>query len=235
MMSGEVDHFLLGLVLSSLNGEKIKMKTETSRYREILDLIAARASTPPERQLLGNEMPPLTSERDVQARIQHFYDLVEATDDGKVEHLLAHHHLDRQHMASFLSSPSQGLAGPQPDWIEVLEQIVTECSAGTGELSEVTSLDPSLLPEEPIPFEEAFLPFLRYARQQLSQQTAPYHFLIQDKVKIRLERWLLTGFSWLASKIFLRKFLLFRKQQAHSPWLSLIRFPASCCGNRCGS
>jgi type 2 lantibiotic biosynthesis protein LanM len=192
------------------------MKTETSRYREILDLIAARASTPPERQLLGNEMSPLTSEREVQARIQHFYDLVEATDDEKVEHLLAHHHLDRQQVASFLSSPSQRLAGPQPDWIEVLERIVTECSAGTGELGEVTSPDPFLLPEEPIPFEEVFLPFLRYAWQQLSQQTAPYHFLIQDKVKLRLERWLLTSFSWLASKIFLRKFLLFRKQQAHA-------------------
>lgn len=189
------------------------MGTEESFYRDILDRIAARASTPPERQSLGNETGSWASQSEVQTRIEHFYDLVEATDDEKVERLLAHYRLERRQIASFLSSPPQKLAGPQPAWIEVLERIVTEYASSTCQGSNTSYLDPSLLVDGPLPFEEVLLPFLRYARHQYRQRTIPYRPLLEDKAQIMLERWLLKTLSRLAGRALLHEFLRFRAHQ----------------------
>jgi type 2 lantibiotic biosynthesis protein LanM len=142
--------------------------------------------------------------------------LVGATDDEKVQRWLTHHHLDRQQIVSLLSSPPQRQTGPQPAWIEVLERIMREYTSSSCQERGTSSLDPSLLADDPLPFEEILLPFLRYARHQYRQQAKKYQPLLEDKAQIMLERWLLRTLSRLAGRAFLHEFLLFRERQAHT-------------------
>jgi hypothetical protein len=70
-------------------------------HREMLDVIAARASMPLERALVMYEALCEISESGVQARLELLYDLVEATDNEKIERFLAQYHSIRSALGVF--------------------------------------------------------------------------------------------------------------------------------------
>jgi type 2 lantibiotic biosynthesis protein LanM len=193
------------------------MKKKESRYRDILNAIAARASTPPERQRLEHQADTGASEGDIKARVEHLYSLVGATDEEKIQQFLAYHHLDQQQIESFLSSPPPELLADQlPDWTRVLERVVTEFTLNIDKERNTTPTDPSLWAEDPLPFEEVLLPFVQYARQQSRQRVASHISLLEDKVLTSLEHWLLAKLSEFAGSTLQIEFSLFRQQ--HSFW-----------------
>jgi type 2 lantibiotic biosynthesis protein LanM len=149
----------------------------------------------------------------MQARLEHLYDLVEATDDEQIERFLAQYDLDQEHIEHFLSTP-QRLAGPLPGWIHVLEQVVRQEISRSSQDTGLVAQDPSLLAESPFPFEGVLLPFLRYARQLYTQRTTHLPSLLTDKAQINLERWLLRQLCDLAGETLLLEFSLFRQQHA---------------------
>jgi type 2 lantibiotic biosynthesis protein LanM len=189
------------------------MRKEVMTYREMLEVIAARASTPSERLLLSDDVMCEGSEGNAQARLEHLYDLVEATDDEKIERFLAQYGLDQESIGRFLSTP-QRLAGPLPSWISVLEQIVRQDISSFSQHDSLVAPDPALLAADPLPFEEVLIPFLWYARQQYEQRTTHLQSLLADEAQIMLERWLLRQLCGLAREALLLEFTLFRKQHA---------------------
>jgi type 2 lantibiotic biosynthesis protein LanM len=189
------------------------MRKEVFVHQDLLERIAARASMPPERSLLRNEAAYEVCESEVQARVEHLYDLVGATDDEQMARFLIQHQLDSEQLGRFLSSPLR-LPDPPPSWIAVLEQVVREEVPGASQRNVMAAQDPSLLAKDPLPFQEVFLPFLHYARQQYAQRTANAPSLFENEVQITLERWLLSELCGLAGETLLLEFSRFRQRQA---------------------
>jgi type 2 lantibiotic biosynthesis protein LanM len=177
----------------------------------MLDVIAARASTPPERHPLCDPIEAVTSQQ-AQQRVERLYTLLGTNDDKMVQRFLALYHLDQQQLTSFLASPSLGRQGFRTDWIEVLEQVVTTCTEPT---SQQPDADRALFAEDPIPFEEIVLPFLRYARQHYFQRTPMQEAsLICEQAQAIMEHWLLQQLAQVAGTVFQLEFSLFRAQYA---------------------
>ncbi len=183
-------------------------------HREMLDAIAARASVPPERLFWNNEDTCIGVESNVQARLEHLYALVEATDSEKIERFLAQHDLDQARIGRFLFTP-QRLTGPLPSWIGVLKQVVRQDVSHFSQYTYLAAHDPALSAADPLPFEEVLLPFIRYARKQYEQRTAHLQSLLVDEVQISLERWLLQQLCGLAEDVLLLEFTFLRQQHAH--------------------
>jgi type 2 lantibiotic biosynthesis protein LanM len=194
---------------------------EGAPLRQVLDMIALRASTPPERQHMCDpiEGEPSESQQQALKRVQHLSASLETNDGETLQRFLALYHLDQQQVTSFLASPASGKQAPRPDWIEVLEQVVTKYTTPPSLQGHIPSLDRALFAEDPEPFEEILLPFLRYARQRYFQRTSMLSAsLLCDQAQATMEHWLLQRLAWVAGAAFQLEFSLFRTQ--HLLWSS---------------
>jgi type 2 lantibiotic biosynthesis protein LanM len=180
-------------------------------------VIAARASTPLERFQYAAPVEQMTAQSDQQARqrVQHLATVLGADDEEGLGRFLASIHLDRQQLSSFLASPDSEGLGFQPSWIEVLEQVVLMDSDATSQLLNASARDRACFADDPIPFEEVLLPFLRYAREQCFQgATLQGGALLAEQAQVTLERWLLQRLVAVAAEVLQLEFSLFRAQYA---------------------
>ncbi|MEH2072559.1 MAG: type 2 lanthipeptide synthetase LanM family protein [Nostoc sp.] len=92
-----------------------------------------------------------------------------------------------------------------PAWAENLQEILQ------GDLKKVDKVVyRCLIPEDPIPFEEIFLPFVQVARQKLIAQTGASYQLLSESAHISLERSLLVRLSSVCAQSLQMEFSAFR-------------------------
>jgi type 2 lantibiotic biosynthesis protein LanM len=105
-----------------------------------------------------------------------------------------------------------------PAWVETLQQAMQAAAAvyleilEKGNLNEYRCLDP----QEPLPFEELFLPFINVARQNLIAQAGSNYSLLSESAQATLERSLLMQLSGLGSQAMELQFSIFRNFQQSS-------------------
>jgi type 2 lantibiotic biosynthesis protein LanM len=194
-----------------------KRSIEVSSRNQILEEIAARASTPPERNHYSYRVEDLTPQLQQQAqqRVQDLSTLLGSDDDEVLQRFLEFYHLNQWQVSTCLTSPVSEKLGFRPDWIEVLEQVVMMCWDPTSLHPDVPSLDRACFPEEPVPFEEVLLPFLRSARQQYLQSFSPQSVsLVSEQAQVTIEHWLLQRLAAVASDVLELEFSFFRAQHA---------------------
>jgi type 2 lantibiotic biosynthesis protein LanM len=191
----------------------MQMKVNVLQEQQVLTAIATRASTPLERQYGRPQGEAGTGEHRLQVRLQRLYTCLGIADEETKQRFLAQCQLDEQQFTSFLSSQRDEASLKQHHWIEQLERVLNEFAPGTHNGTGSSSYDRAFFSDDPIPFEHILLPFVRFARHQLSLRTTSSAPLLSDEVLVSLEHWLLGSLSQWASSALQLEFTLFRKQR----------------------
>jgi type 2 lantibiotic biosynthesis protein LanM len=186
---------------------------QMSQEQQRLATISAQASTLFERQDREHHTSAQLSNHALQTRLQRLYTNLGSPDDETKQHFLARYQLDEQQLASRLSSQEINDTWTRPDWIKQLEQVLSEYAVTQEEETSSSYSDHSLSSDEPIPFEELLLPFIRFARHQLSQSALMPCSLLTDEVQVTLEHWLLSSLSQWASSALQLEFSHFRRRR----------------------
>ncbi|KAB8315277.1 type 2 lantipeptide synthetase LanM [Tolypothrix campylonemoides VB511288] len=92
-----------------------------------------------------------------------------------------------------------------PIWAETLREVL-QTDLQTGDVDTYRCLNP----EEPIPFEDVFLPFVQVARQKLIAQTGVSYQLLSEKAHSSLQRSLLNRLSTICAQSLQLEFSAFR-------------------------
>jgi hypothetical protein len=179
---------------------------QMSQEQQRLAAMSDQTSTLSERQNRERNTNAQLSNHALQTRLQRLYTNLGSPDDDTKQRFLARYQLDEQQLASRLSSQEINDTWTRPDWIKQLEQVLSEYAVTQGEETGSSYSDRSLSSDESIPFEELLLPFIRFARHQLSQSAQMPCSLITDEVQATLERWLLSSLSRWASSVLLKEF-----------------------------
>ncbi len=122
------------------------MVLNISSNQQILAMIAARASTPPERLQAGYLVNADPDDYTVDARKKRLYKLLEVTDDATLTRIFAPSLPDLRYILGTVSSSCLEESSQQLHWIETLERIISITS------SSITS-DRCLEATSPVPFE----------------------------------------------------------------------------------
>lgn len=180
------------------------------QQQQMLHAIAAQASTPLERRHWKRQQDAEASEHALHTRLQRLYTYIRAKDDATKTRFLAQYHLDQQQLLGLLSP--WGFEDPLalPRWVEELEHVLSTFAGSPHEQASTCPSDRSLCPDDPLPFEELFVPFIRSARHQLSQDTASSW--LSATAHASLERWLLASLCGWAGAALQLEFSLFRSQ-----------------------
>jgi type 2 lantibiotic biosynthesis protein LanM len=177
--------------------------TLTHKKSQLLDTIALRASFPLER-LQPEMMDSLQNdEQRRQESLQHLYSVVQAIDEEQQARFLAHLNLDELQLIRALSLPASADQVTNSSWITLLVRILTEYAY------DPMMSDQTFYSNNPLPFEELFLPFIRYARQEIQSLVPDYASLLSLGAQIQLEHWLLTQLSTLAGEPLVLEFMQF--------------------------
>lgn len=180
-----------------------------SEKSQVLSMIAALASTPVERlqgDWVGEEA---TSTTESLTRLQRLYTVVGVQDEETKARFLTHLHLDEEHLLRVLSSPVTTEKTPLPEWITTLEHILSESDRPSFP-TQALPRDRCLLQDHPLPFEEFFLPFIRYARKQFLSLVPDYLHIVSEKAISTLEHQLIELLSWQAGSVVEEAFSQFR-------------------------
>lgn len=184
------------------------MLTEISHKRQLLNIIATRASSPSER-LQGAEIDETGIEQqDIQEHLQRLYTVVKATDKVQQARFLAHLHLNEHQIKRALSLPVVHEETSGASWTVILEHILTQQRQDL--IPKGMSRDRCLVPTAPMPFEELLLPFIHYAREQLMIQVPEQGALLSKRAQTMGERWLLSRLTSLAGQVLEPTFMSFR-------------------------
>jgi type 2 lantibiotic biosynthesis protein LanM len=183
---------------------------------QMLAGMTAQTSTPFERQDREHHNAIQLSIHTLQTRLQRMFTNLGATDDETKQSFLACSQLDEQQAANLFSSQETRGTLTRPDWMTQLEQVLSEYAAPQEQETGSSCYDRSCSSDDPIPFEELLLPFIRFARHQISGQAPLQSPLLTDEVWVTLERWLLTLLSQWANAALLLEFSLFCGRW---PWL----------------
>jgi lantibiotic modifying enzyme len=187
---------------------------QMSQEQQRLAAIATHGSTFFERQDGEHHNSAQLSNHALQTRLQCLYTNLGATDNETKQRFLARYQLDEQQLASLLSSQEMKETWIRPDWIVQLEQVLSEYTISLQGETDSSYNDRSCFSDAPIPFEELLLPFIRFARHQLSQYASSQYSLLTDEVHVTLEHWLLSSLSQLASSALQLEFSLFCRQRS---------------------
>jgi type 2 lantibiotic biosynthesis protein LanM len=175
--------------------------------QQTLAMIAARASTPPERFQVGYVVNDDPDDYTVDARKKRLYKLLEVKDDATLTRLFAPSLTDLRYILGTVSSSHVEESSQQLHWIETLERIISTVS------SPITS-DRCLEATSPVPFEELLVLFVQYARDQLQTRAAISYNCLSQQAHIHLERWLLQSLSQLSGQAFQCEFSIFRMESS---------------------
>jgi len=170
-------------------------------------MIAARASTPPERSQAGYVLNDDTDDYTVDTRKKRLYQLLGVTDETALTRLFAPSFPDLRYIVETVSSSHLEESSQQLHWIETLERIIDAPSSPI-------IPDRCLEATSPVPFEELLLPFVQYARDQLQTRAATSYICLSQQTHTRLERWLLQSLSGLSGQAFQCEFSIFRMESS---------------------
>ena len=100
-------------------------------------------------------------------------------------------------------------------WVSVIAEVVERFTHGEDADSQETTVDHNqyIDPENPIPFEDVFKPFIHYARSRLKQATGEHYEYISTRAHGQLERHLLACLSDICSLSLYLKFSVLRSLQ----------------------
>lgn len=105
----------------------------------------------------------------------------------------------------------RGESAAQPTaWMKTLQAVIAE-SRRIAESGELLVADRRLIDDEPAPFQELLLPFVRIARRDLLQRAGMRYTELPAEVQAMLERWLLWSLCHLGGQCFELEFSLFRR------------------------
>ncbi|MEQ9367537.1 MAG: type 2 lanthipeptide synthetase LanM family protein [Coleofasciculus chthonoplastes F3-SA18-01] len=193
--------------------------------REALVRIVCQASTINER--LGSEFHFREAQANnalINSRLQKWCQRVVQGNQEEFEKRLAWDGLNLNILRLALGSVSMADNQPLPAWVETLKSAMQVARASSlevlenGDYSEYHCLDP----QDPIPFEEVFLPFVDIANKKLIPLAGSSYSLLSETAHATLERSLLSRLSQLGSQAMELKFSIFRTFQ-QSPLTSLIK------------
>lgn len=113
-----------------------------------------------------------------------------------------------------------------PSWVETLNEIVKASALISMEILEKGATEEyhCLNAEEPVPFEEIFLPFICVAKQKLIAQAGDSYYLISEAARAELDRSLLGSLAELCSQMIELKFSDFRVSRQSALSLLLKQF-----------
>jgi type 2 lantibiotic biosynthesis protein LanM len=186
---------------------------QMSQEQQMLAAIAAQGSPLFERQGRVRHDSAQLSNRALQTRLQRLSTALGSPDDNTQQRFLARYQLDEQQLACLLSSPEIDGTEIRPDWIVQLEQVLSAYAISSQDGTDVSYHDRSCLSDDPLPFEELLLPFIRFARHQLSGRAPWPCSLLIDEVQVTLEHWLLESLSQWAGSALQLEFSHFREQR----------------------
>jgi type 2 lantibiotic biosynthesis protein LanM len=178
-----------------------------------LAAMSAQGSTFFERQDWEHHNSAQLSNHALQTRLQCLSTNLGNPDDDTKQRFLARYQLDEQQLANLLSPQETHDTWTRPDWMKQLELVLSAYALTLQEETSSSYSDRSCSLDDPIPFEELLLPFIRFARHQLSQCAQMPCSLLTDEVHVTLERWLLSSLSQWASSSLQLEFSLFRKRR----------------------
>lgn len=178
--------------------------------RKDLAQIVGKASTIAER-LESNLSIDQTSINDssVNSRLKRWCRVAAKGDADKFNKLLAWEGLDSNTVRRVLNTPCWDDNTPLPAWAETLAAVIKLVSKETveqGSSSQYRFLDP----EDPIPFETVFIPFVQVAKEKLIAQAKGRYQLLEASVQVILERSLLEKLANVAAQTLQAEFVTFR-------------------------
>jgi len=184
--------------------------------QELIDLVE-RASTLSERlDYLGDRVySPKTDSNPasladlsaVEARMQRWCQVVAKGDNTIFDQRLALEGLNQKTTQQLLTGVSLA-EQPLPSWAHLLNEVM-DVNATATENPEVRR---SLFAEEPVAFEEIFLPFLAVAQTTLRTQVGDYYYHLTNEAHTRLEQILLARLVYPCSQSLELEFSLFRSK-----------------------
>jgi type 2 lantibiotic biosynthesis protein LanM len=184
--------------------------------RELLISIAERASTIWER-LDGGFSLPEVADIGVDAYLQTWCQLIAEGNQRLFEKRLAWDNLSMSTLRRVLGEVK--LEDPRhiPAWAEFLAEAVETATLVRGATISASHDEPGrwepariLRPDAPVPFEEAFLPFVAAARARLTRRAAASYELLTDEAHAALERGLLGMLAFYCAPAFYTVFSSFR-------------------------
>jgi type 2 lantibiotic biosynthesis protein LanM len=190
---------------------------QRSQVWQVLAAMSAQGSTFFERQDREHHKSAQPTNHALQTRLQRLSTNLGSPDDETKQRFLAHYQLDEQQPADLLSPQETYEAWSRSDWIPQLEQVLSEDAETLQEEAGSSYSDRSCSSDDPIPFEELLLPFVRFARHQFSGRASLPCSLLTEEVHATLEHWLLDSLSQWARSALQLEFTLFRKQQLWLP------------------
>lgn len=148
-------------------------------------------------------------EEKVDARLQKWCQVVAKGDKEKFAKRLAVDGLDWDGAPRILGSVRQADNQPLPTWIKTLDKAINAAAAVSLESLEKAEYR-FLNPKEPVPFEEALVPFIQVARQELLARAGSSYQRLAEAAHAALERSLLQRLSYLGSRVLELEFSIFR-------------------------
>ena len=153
------------------------MITEKSYKSQLLETIAIRASFPMERLQDETKGNYRTDEQGDKEPLQHLYNIVQATDEGKQARFLAQLQVDELQLLQALSLPDLAEQVDGSAWVTLLSQILSQDVSNP--LQDPESRDRCFYPGYPRPFEDLFLPFINYGRHEFQESCSRLCFSAQ--------------------------------------------------------
>lgn len=183
-------------------------------FKQDLIEIVERACTITERLSAGflpNEVQ--ADERLINSRLEKWCQVVAQGNQEKFTKRLAWDGLDINTVRRALGAVHLADRQPLPSWVETLKSIMQATAAVSLESLEIgDSIKQRYLDsEEPIPFEEVYLPFIQVARQKLVAQAGSSYSLLSEATHASLERRLLWRLSNICFQTLELEFSIFRK------------------------
>jgi type 2 lantibiotic biosynthesis protein LanM len=163
-----------------------------------------------------------TNERLIASRLEAWCQVVAQGNPEKFAKRLAWDGLDISTVANVLGDVRLANVQQLPSWTETLRQAL-QIGWETGYAGASCCLNP----EEPIPFEEVYLPFVQVARQKLIAQVGASWQLLSKAARISLERQLLLRLASLCAQPLELEFSLFRALKQYPFTLLLGRLQGS--------
>jgi type 2 lantibiotic biosynthesis protein LanM len=184
--------------------------------QQMLATIATQGSTIFERQDREHHTSAQPTNHTFQTRLQRLSTNLDSPDDETKQRFLARYQLDEQRLASLFSPQEIHDTWTRSDWIKQLEQVLSEYAQTPRGEAGSSCNDRSCFSDAPIPFEELLLPFVLFARHQLSERASLPCSILTNEVHVTLEHWLLDSLSQWARSALQLEFTLFRKRRLWS-------------------
>ncbi|HVU67327.1 MAG TPA: type 2 lanthipeptide synthetase LanM family protein [Ktedonobacteraceae bacterium] len=193
------------------------MQTPSLLQRTLGRMIAAASSL---EERLGADFLPATHEVDqetVQARLQTWCNLVARGNWELFQKRLEWDGWTIEQVKSVLGGVSLRAGAAWPRWARTLTE-VCELTATLAEITDGQTLAAQteircFQADDPLPFEELFIPFIKVARQQLSEQAGSAYQLLREQAHDALERSLLQSLASSAAQALHLEFSIKRSQE----------------------